>query len=187
MKDKVLLIENCQEMLDNAAELLHLAGYSVQTAGNGIEGLMRLKTERPEIILCDIVMPGLDGYGVLRAVRNMPELAGVPFIFMTAKAEKKDFRKGMDLGADDYLIKPFSGEDLLRVVEARLEKSRQAANKNGSAGKNITELVRETKNFLQLAMFSRKRETKKFRKKDMIFMEGDSGTHLFFVLAGKEK
>ena len=122
MSASILIIEDSGEIRENTAELLELAGYDVTTAVNGKDGLEQARKIQPDLILCDIMMPELDGYGVLRALENIPELTGTPFIFFTAKSEKSDFRAGMDLGADDYLTKPFTGDDLLRVVSARLKK-----------------------------------------------------------------
>ena len=119
----ILIIDDSSDMRENANELLELAGYKTYTATNGKEGLDLARKHKPDLILCDIMMPELDGYGVLRALENIPEMVSTPFVFLTAKAERTDFRKGMDLGADDYITKPFSGDDLLRVVSARLKKS----------------------------------------------------------------
>ena len=123
IKKKILIIEDSSDVLENTAELLELAGYEVFTAKNGKEGLEAARDKKPDLVVCDIMMPELDGYGVLRAFENIPETVGKPFIFMTAKSEKSDIRMGMDLGADDYLTKPFSGDDLIRVIGARLKKS----------------------------------------------------------------
>lgn len=111
------------DVLENTEELLSLAGYETITASNGIEGLEKARNEQPDLVLCDILMPRLDGYGVLQAFQTISELKEVPFVFMTAKSQRSDFRTGMDLGADDYLTKPFTGEELLKVVTSRLKKS----------------------------------------------------------------
>lgn len=187
MKNKILLIEDSLEMRENTAELLQLAGYEVQTATNGIEGLAQLQNIRPELILCDIMMPELDGFGVLRAVKNIPTLAFTPFVFVTAKSEKHDFREGMDLGADDYLVKPFSGDELLRVVATRLEKSKLLHEKLSYNNEELERLMLSAKDSLTSLMQSGKHEIKKIRKKETVYMEGDSGSHLFLVLSGKIK
>jgi CheY-like chemotaxis protein len=122
MNDTILIIEDNQDLSDTISKLLELAGYTVLKATNGNDGLELARQQKPDLILCDIIMPDLDGYGVLRAIENIPELSLVPFIFMTAKIKKSDFREGMDLGADDYLSKPFSGDNLLKIVSARLKK-----------------------------------------------------------------
>ena len=120
---KILIIEDSLDVLENTEELLSLAGYETITASNGIEGLEKARNEQPDLVLCDILMPRLDGYGVLQAFQTISELKEVPFVFMTAKSQRSDFRTGMDLGADDYLTKPFTGEELLKVVTSRLKKS----------------------------------------------------------------
>ncbi|NOQ74942.1 MAG: response regulator [Crocinitomix sp.] len=122
MRVKILLIEDNHEMLENIEEILELADYDVVTAENGKKGVPLIKKELPDLILCDIMMPELDGYGVLDAISRDPLTAAIPFIFLTAKSGKEDFRKGMNLGADDYLTKPFDDRQLLDTVERRIKK-----------------------------------------------------------------
>ncbi|HEX2607090.1 MAG TPA: response regulator, partial [Flavisolibacter sp.] len=110
---KVLVIEDNPEIRENTAELLELSHYQVMTAANGKEGVAQALTHKPDLILCDIMMPELDGYGVLHMVQKNPELQRTPFIFLTAKAEATEVRRGMSLGADDYISKPFDPSDLL--------------------------------------------------------------------------
>ena len=120
---KILLIEDNQEIRENIAEILALANYDVLEAEHGKAGIELAKIENPDLIICDIMMPQLDGYGVLHLLSKNPATSGIPFIFLTAKSEKQDFRKGMNLGADDYLIKPFDDLELLDAVEMRLKKN----------------------------------------------------------------
>src|SRR6187200_2411089 len=120
---KILLIEDNLEVRENTEEILSLANYEVLTAPNGKVGVELAQKENPDLIICDIMMPELDGYGVLHILNKKAETAGIPFIFLTAKTEKTDIRKGMNLGADDYLTKPFDDTDLLNAIEARLHKS----------------------------------------------------------------
>lgn len=119
---KILLIEDDVTVRENTAELLELSDYEVVTASNGKAGIEKAKAEHPNIIVCDIMMPEIDGYGVLESLSKNPETANIPFIFLSAKTEHKDIRRGMDLGADDYLTKPFEEEDLLSAIESRLAK-----------------------------------------------------------------
>lgn len=112
-------------MAENIASILELARYKVSYASNGKVGVDLAQRKHPDLILCDIMMPDLDGYGVIHILNNDPDTAGIPFIFLTAKADKSDFRTGMNFGADDYLTKPFDGIDLLKVVEMRLKKNKQ--------------------------------------------------------------
>ena len=124
MSNKILVIEDNTEVRENIQEILELSNYEVVTAENGKRGVEKAKTEKPDLIICDIMMPELDGYGVLYMLGKTPETNGIPFIFLTAKTEKSDFRKGMNLGADDYLTKPFEEMDLLNTIERRLNKSK---------------------------------------------------------------
>lgn len=119
---KILLIEDDVTVRENTAELLELSNYEVVTASNGRLGVDKAKSTLPDIIVCDIMMPEMDGYGVLQELAKSTETANIPFIFLSAKTEHKDIRKGMDLGADDYLTKPFEEEDLLSAIESRLAK-----------------------------------------------------------------
>ena len=119
---KVLIIEDNADVRENTAELLELSNYDVATAENGKIGVEIAKKILPDIIVCDIMMPELDGYEVLEALNKNSETASIPFIFLTAKTEKTDMRKGMNLGADDYLTKPFSENELLEAIESRLKK-----------------------------------------------------------------
>src|SRR5438046_1435193 len=119
---KLLLIEDNNDIRENTAEILELANYKVTTAENGKIGVEKALEEKPDLIICDVMMPVLDGYGVLHLLNMNPQLKGIPFIFLTAKAERSDFRKGMEMGADDYITKPFSDIELLRAIEMRLKK-----------------------------------------------------------------
>ena len=125
--NKILIIEDEPEMRRNLATILKLERYQPLTAENGRMGLQLASKERPDLILCDVMMPELDGYGVLQALRQDPALALIPFIFLTAKGEKQDLRSGMNLGADDYLTKPVAKADLLQAIAARLRRSEQQA------------------------------------------------------------
>jgi len=112
---KIILIEDNVEMRENTAEILELSNYKVFSAPNGKEGVKLVHKEKPDLIICDIMMPELDGYGVLHMLSKNPDTAVIPFIFLTAKAEKADYRKGMSMGADDYLTKPFDDMELLII------------------------------------------------------------------------
>jgi len=126
---KVLVIEDEPEMRRNITSLLSYHNYAPIAAENGRTGVETARREKPDLVLCDVMMPDLDGYGVLQALQSDPTLAGIPFIFLTAKGEKDDLRSGMDLGADDYLTKPVANADLVRAVAARLRRSDQQANR----------------------------------------------------------
>jgi DNA-binding NarL/FixJ family response regulator len=122
---KILVIEDEPEMRRNITALLRYYDYKPIAAENGREGVEAARREKPDLILCDVMMPELDGYGVLRALQTEPRLARIPFIFLTAKGEKDDLRSGMNLGADDYLTKPVGNADLVQAIETRLRRSEQ--------------------------------------------------------------
>jgi DNA-binding response OmpR family regulator len=119
---KILLIEDNAEVRENTAEILELAKYQVVAAENGKIGVEMAVKEKPDLIICDIMMPLLDGYGVLHMLSKQAETASIPFIFLTAKTERTDIRKGMEMGADDYLTKPFDDIELLNAIETRFRK-----------------------------------------------------------------
>ncbi len=125
--NKILVIEDEPEMRRNLATILRLENFSPLTAENGRIGVESARKNRPDVILCDVMMPELDGYGVIAALRTDPETAAIPFIFLTAKGEKPDIRAGMNLGADDYLTKPVAKADLLAAIRSRLERRVQQA------------------------------------------------------------
>ncbi len=187
METKILIIDDSKEVRENAEELLKLSGYITYTAMNGKEGLELARSYQPDLIICDIMMPVLDGYGVLRALENIPEMTGVPFIFISAKAERSDFRKGMDLGADDYLTKPFNGDDLLSIVSTRLRKSRLLRKQLESTASDPIHPAAHLAIQESLDILSEHRTVKKLREKDMLYMEGDSPAFLYYILSGKLK
>ena len=126
MKKKILLIEDSDDIRETTAEILELANYEVVTAVNGKDGVEKAIQNRPDIVICDIMMPVLDGYGVLHIFNQNPDLQGIPFIFLTAKTERTDFRKGMEMGADDYVTKPFRFAVLLARIRAHLRSHEQS-------------------------------------------------------------
>lgn len=118
----ILIIEDQPDMRENIATILEMENYAVLTAANGEDGLATAREEKPDLILCDVMMPKLNGHGVLQRLRDDTTMCGTPFLFLTAKGEKQDFREGMNLGADDYLTKPVTASDLLGAVSARFER-----------------------------------------------------------------
>lgn len=123
MKKKVLVIEDQAPMRRNIALLLEMAGYQVFTAENGRAGIEAARKHQPDLVLCDVMMPELDGHGVVQALRAEKETATIPFIFLTARSDKADVRIGMNFGADDYLTKPVVRDDLLAAVQSRLARA----------------------------------------------------------------
>src|SRR5687768_12371735 len=187
MGSKILLIEDNVEMAENISSILQLARYDVTHAANGKIGVELAQKNLPDLILCDIMMPELDGYGVLHILSKNPETANIPFIFLTAKADKSDFRTGMNLGADDYVTKPFDGVDLLKVIELRMRKSELLRSPFGNTPSDVQGFfskARELKNFQKL---SENRQVRIFKKKDLIFMEGQTPNDVYFIEKGQVK
>ncbi|SKB30088.1 response regulator [Daejeonella lutea] len=179
----VLVIEDNQDIRESTAEILELADYQVYTAENGKKGVELAQNHLPDIILCDIMMPELDGYGVLYMLNKNEKTADIPFIFITAKSERVDMRRGMEMGADDYLTKPFSDMELLNAIEARLQKRAAIVKGAGSTGslENLLDEARSVKLLTELSENSRQRS---FKKKQTIFSEGDQLSHVFMIKAG---
>jgi CheY-like chemotaxis protein len=184
---KILLIEDNLEVRENTAEILSLANYDVTTAKNGKEGAELAQKWSPDLIVCDIMMPELDGYGVIHILGKKPETARIPFIFLTAKAEKSDIRKGMGLGADDYLTKPFDDTDLLNAVEVRLRKSAMQQHRYEATADGLDEFIQDARKVLNLSDLCRDNKVKLFKKKTEIFYEGDSPSYVYFVKSGSVK
>lgn len=185
---KVLIIEDNQDVRENLAEILTLGGYHAVTAENGKMGVEKALQEPPDLILCDVMMPELDGFGVLHILSKQAKTSDVPFIFLTAKAEKDDFRKGMSLGADDYITKPFDDVQLLQTIETRLTKSerlRQASAGQTAAG--FEHFINEARALEAIQSLSENREIRHYRKKDFIFQEGETPRWLFLLEKGAVK
>ena len=185
---KILLIEDNAEIRENIAEILSLANYDILEAEHGKAGVALAQTEKPDLIICDIMMPQLDGYGVLHLLSKNPVTAGIPFIFLTAKSEKEDFRKGMNLGADDYLIKPFDDLELLDAVEMRLKKSDilKADFQKNAAG--LQEFMQEAQAVGDLnQLISQEQRISFIKKKHQLFAEGNHPNALYFLNKGRVK
>lgn len=183
----ILLIEDNKILRENVVEILELAGYKVETAHNGKVGVEKAQTLLPDLIICDVMMPVLDGFSALRILSNNSVTAGIPFIFLTAKAEKSDFRKGMSLGADDYITKPFDDNDLLSAVELRLKKHQQAAAASDSTPVDINTFFSEVKDIPELKEVALEGESKDFKKKEIIFSEGHHVSGLYYIAKGRIK
>ena len=187
MAYNILLIEDNSEMAENISGILQLAHYNVMHAANGKVGVGLAQHHHPDLILCDIMMPELDGYGVVHILNNDPDTARIPFIFLTAKADKSDFRAGMNLGADDYITKPFDGVDLLKVVEMRLKKSELLKSTFGNNPADVSAFFSKTKELKDFQKLSENRPVRSFKKKDLIFMEGQTPNDLYFIEKGQVK
>lgn len=185
--NKILLIEDNVEVRENTAEILELSGYEVRAARDGKEGIEMLKAEKPDLIICDIMMPGIDGYGVLHIVSKNPETSHIPFIYLTAKVEKTDIRKGMNLGADDYLTKPFDDIELLGAVEARLKRTKQFQNDYETNISGLDSFFDQAKEIESLRELSKEKRIRHHKKKTNLYYEGDYPNYLVFINKGKIK
>ena len=181
---KILLIEDNIEVRENTAEILELAKYNVITAENGKQGVDIAIKEKPDLIICDIMMPVLDGYGVLHLLGKQAHTATIPFIFLTAKTERTDIRKGMEMGADDYLTKPFDDIELLNAIESRFRKSELIKNEIIN---NVDGISRFFDSATQLKLISDDRETASYKKKSVVYSEGHRPVYLYYLLSGKVK
>jgi len=178
---KLLLIEDDVTVRENTAELLELSNYNVITASNGKLGIETAKQEIPDIIICDIMMPEIDGYGVLEALSKNPSTLNIPFIFLSAKTEHKDIRKGMDLGADDYLTKPFEEEELLSAIESRLAK---VAILKSYIKEETPEDEEKLKDLNDLRELFSKHELHYFKKGETIYEKDKHANYFYLVKRG---
>jgi CRP/FNR family cyclic AMP-dependent transcriptional regulator len=183
----ILLIEDNDEIRENTAEILELAMYNVHTAENGKVGVEKAIDLKPDLIICDIMMPILDGYGVLHAIQKNDAIKNTPFIFLTAKSERQDVRKAMEIGADDYITKPFEGTELLNAVDSRLKKVEILKKEYSKDMDGIQQLIYETSGGDLLKSMVENRSTNLYKKKQLIYKEGNHPTQLYYVLSGKIK
>jgi DNA-binding response OmpR family regulator len=185
--NKVLVIEDNFEMRDNIAEILQLSDYDVLTAANGKDGVALAIKHTPDVILCDIMMDELDGFGVLYSLSKHSETNTIPFIFITAKTQKQDLRKGMEMGADDYLMKPFDAIELLNSVETRLRKRLKQKDFDSKSIQHIQQLGLSSKGLTLLNKIVDERKLRIIRKKQVIYYEGDKVSGIYLLLKGKVK
>lgn len=183
MKKKILIIEDEAVIRENVAELLELTGYEVETASNGRKGVDKARSFQPDLIACDIAMEGLDGYGVLYILSKEAETAHIPFIFLTSKAEKADWRRGMELGASDYLIKPFEDTELLNIIEIQLEKHEKLVESLDGSRDNGSVMNREALE----AQLKEDKKLKAYKQKDYLYHEGDYPAFVYLVAEGAVK
>lgn len=182
---KVLIIEDDDVLRENTSELLDLNGYYTITAPNGAIGVSLAKNEQPDIIVCDIMMPELDGYGVLKELSENEETNLIPFIFLSAKTERKDVRLGMNLGADDYITKPFEEEELTSAIESRLAKTAILSEQYQHPDTTLTakEDAIQTLEALQ-ATFRSQGMFQTFSPNDIIYEEGQNSNYIYLVVKG---
>ncbi|MCF4101116.1 response regulator [Gillisia sp. M10.2A] len=186
----ILIIEDDTALRENIAELLELENYKVLTASNGITGIEKAKSAIPDLIICDIMMPEVDGYGVLETLTQNDDTNRIPFIFLSAKTEHSEIRKGMNLGADDYLTKPFEEEELLIAIKSRLAKSdiitqSFSQHPHGSGYNKETLLLKnidELKNH-----FYDHGELYDYKKGELIYKDGEHSNKIFLIIKGVVK
>lgn len=184
---KVLLIEDDTALRENTAELLELSNYEVITAANGRIGIDLALKNSPDIIVCDIMMPEVDGYGVLEKLAADSKTSQIPFIFLSAKTEHKEIRKGMNLGADDYLTKPFEEQELFNAIESRLAKATLLKQINTTRSTSLVpedqiRSLHELKNF-----FDDEGEEHSYHTGDVIYSEGGRSFRIYLILKGVVK
>jgi DNA-binding response OmpR family regulator len=183
----ILLIEDNDEIRDNTAEILELSMYKVHKAENGKIGIEKALELKPDLIICDIMMPVLDGYGVLHSLQKNEDIKNTPFIFLSAKTERNDFRKGMDMGADDYITKPFDGTELLNAIDSRFKKVELLKKEFSADIDGVHQLILETNGGDMIKTLVENRSTNNYKKKQVVYKEGNHPTQLYYVLSGKVK
>lgn len=181
----ILLIEDDRDMRENTAEILELANYHVIRAENGKRGVEIARLSPPDLVLCDIMMPELDGFGVLHLLGRDPATAEVPFIFLTAKAERSDVRKGMELGADDYLTKPFEESELLNAIEGRIKRSDLFRKGFARSADGLNNFLDSARGLGALKEITAHRKSRIVARKEMVFHEGDELHSVYFISSGK--
>ena len=187
MKQHILLIEDNQDIRENTAEILELANFKVSTAENGKKGMEIALKEKIDLIICDIVMPILDGYGVLHMASKNAELDTIPFIFLTAKSDRSDFRKAMEMGADDYITKPFSDIELLNAIDSRMNRLNIFQKNTDTDEENLNDMLQEFEGSNALQKITENRPENKYKKKQIIYSRGNHPQKLFFINSGKVK
>ena len=187
MKPCILIIEDNADIRESAVEILELSNYIVLQAVDGKAGIEIAKQQLPDIILCDIMMPVVDGYGVLHMLNKNPDTAAIPFIFLTARAERLDIRKGMEMGADDYLTKPFDDLELLTAIESRLNKKKQQQLFYSNSMNNVETLVQSESGLSELQKSIKELRVRHLKKNQVIYHEGDTPAGLYVVISGRCK
>jgi CRP-like cAMP-binding protein len=187
MTSTILVIDDNEDIRENTVEILDLAGYKTISAENGKTGVEIAVRDRPSIIVCDIMMPELDGYGVLHLLRKNPATEHIPFIFLTAKTERTDFRKGMEMGADDYITKPFEDIELLNAVETRIKKSAIANQQYDKSLNGLNQFISDVKEAGLKSTLSPKYDIENYERKQTVYHESKKPRFLFYLVKGKVK
>jgi CheY-like chemotaxis protein len=183
----VLVIDDNPDIRDNTAEILELAGYTSLKAENGKKGVEIALREKPDIIICDIMMPELDGYGVLHLLQRNADTRNIPFIFLTAKTERSDLRKGMEMGADDYITKPFEEIELLNAVEVRLKKREILSQKYVPGASGIAQFMKDVNDSGLIQQLTNQYDIVPYTRKQVLYQEGKRSRFLYYIVKGKVK
>lgn len=183
----ILIIDDNEEIRENTAEILSLGGYKTITAENGKKGVELALSNKPDLIVCDIMMPELDGYGVLHLLRKNPETEEIPLIFLTAKAERSDMRKGMEMGADDYVTKPFEEIELMNAIESRIRKYEILQKRYHASGKGLSDFANDLRDSGLLNFNPENYNSELYAKKQVVYSEGKRPRYLYFIIKGKVK
>ncbi len=184
---KILVIDDNNDIRENTAEILTLAGYNALTAENGKSGVEIATRSLPDLIVCDIMMPDLDGYGVLHLLKKNQSTEHIPFIFLTAKSERSDFRKGMEMGADDYITKPFDEIELLKAIEIRLKKASIMEAAYEQSEKGAHQMIKDLENNGVLLLDPERYDQDILSKKRILYSEGKRPKYLYYLKSGKIK
>jgi len=185
---KILLIEDDKSFRDKLDQLLSLSGYQVLSCDNGKTGIETALKESPQFIICDVQMPDIDGYGVIHILSNHPKTSGTPFIFLSGNADYVNQRKGMSLGADDYLVKPFDSNDLLNTIRLRIDKNESLKNKF-----HLTNDTEKEDSFSPTSigkpscLITERHETQYFKRKHVLYVPGQRPSVLYYIKSGKVK
>jgi CRP-like cAMP-binding protein/DNA-binding NarL/FixJ family response regulator len=187
MGHKIVVIEDSNEVCESIASILKLGGYEVFSANNGRAGIELVHQNEPDLILCDIMMPDLDGYGVLHILSKDPSTANIPFIFLTAKTDQRDFRTGMNLGADDYITKPFDGLELLKVIELRMKKNDLIKTSFQNKVSDVNDFFNKAKQLPGFQKLSDNRHSRIYKRKEFVYLEGQQPNYIYLIAKGQVK
>jgi DNA-binding response OmpR family regulator len=182
---KILLIEDDAGLRENTAEILGLSNYAVLQAENGAIGIELALRELPDLIICDIQMPVMDGYAVIHALQQNPALASIPLIFLTARAEPAEIRRGMSAGADDYLTKPFEGIELLQAIDSCFRRRDNRKRPFPVTAKPLGVEEGEDEKYLPAALAAR--EVHFYKKKHILYREGQRAAFVYYIVSGRLK
>jgi len=185
--EKILLIEDNEALRDNTAEILSLAQFEVIAAENGKIGIELARLHQPNLIICDIMMPVLDGYGVFQILNKEPALQQIPFIFLSAKSERNDLRKGMEMGADDYITKPFTDAELINAIHTRLDKAKRSLSNSVKGIEGWYQILTDLGQKDEMHIALEQHDIIEYKKKQIVYAEGQHPNKLYYIESGKVK